>query len=727
MKLVMRAYSLGILVMLAACEGPAGPPGDTGPQGAEGDQGPPGQVGTTGDTGEPGEDGLTPWWTAAKVDIDVVDLTVTATTATVTFTLDDQPGSGGAALDRTGRLTQDAVAVSFVLGQLAIDTAGEPGTYAAYTTRIVDGIAQASAESIEDNFQTISVAQGRYRYTFAAPLTNFDPGRTQTVVASARRTRDGVTATDRDSASVRPDGGTLVTRTVAEDVRCNACHGALAAHAERYDAVEQCVVCHSPETRDRRGASLDFRTMVHKIHRGAALPSVVAGARYEVGARDYSTVQFPQSIERCDACHGGAQGDFWQRKPSVASCGSCHDDLAFEDPTSPGMTRHAYGVTDSSPCQVCHPANPVGIKPVTTSHLDPSFDTSQQLVLTIDPIATVPPGTAPSFTFRVTVNGQPRDILAAPLGSLRATMVGPNRDFTTYWTVGTTSNPFVQATIQGGGRTGTLTAVDATRGSFQYTFPSTIAVPLGATGSFTMAMEGAINTTSPRYAATSPTRAFAVTDSVEVPRRAIIDPAKCNSCHYDLTFHGGGRRGAEYCATCHNPENANADRIARLEGSTVLAESVDFRVMIHKIHAGETLSQPYFLGGNPSPTPANPSGTMENFGEVRYPRSRAECTACHLPGTYGLPAAAGRAPSILQELTCTEAPSADTDSYCTNPFWTVSQRFQLAPETSVCTSCHDQPHVTVHAQLNTLVGGAESCATCHGAGRAYDVTVVHAQ
>jgi OmcA/MtrC family decaheme c-type cytochrome len=261
---------------------------------------------------------------------------------------------------------------------------------------------------------------------------------------------------------------------------------------------------------------------------------------------------------------------------------------------------------------------------------------------------------------------------------------------------------------------------------FSYTFPPTITLPANATGSYTMGMEGYLNSASPRFTFTAPLRAFAVTDTVAQSRRQIIDPAKCDGCHYDLVFHGGNRRGAAYCVMCHSPENSNADRMPRLEGTTVLAESADFRVMIHKIHAGEELSQSYVLGtGTPNATTGVSS--THAFDETRYPRARSECTACHLPDTFGLPAAQGRTQSVLQELTCLEDPAADTNTGCQSPNWVVSQTFRLPPETSVCTSCHDDTHVAVHAMLNTLTGGAEACATCHGPGKTHDVAVVHAK
>jgi OmcA/MtrC family decaheme c-type cytochrome len=53
----------------------------------------------------------------------------------------------------------------------------------------------------------------------------------------------------------------------------------------------------------------------------------------------------------------------------------------------------------------------------------------------------------------------------------------------------------------------------------------------------------------------------------------------CNRCHDPLALHGGGRIEVEYCVTCHNPGSADADS----------TNSVDMKVLIHKLHRGASL------------------------------------------------------------------------------------------------------------------------------------------
>lgn len=522
----------------------------------------------------------------------------------------------------------------------------------------------------------------------------------------------------------------MVTRDVAATARCASCHGSLDAHEERFDAVEQCVVCHGAGSTDPvSGNSLDLRVMVHKIHRGESLPSVVRGGTYALadrdgGVHDYSTVVYPQPVARCDSCHGGASSAAWNTNPTRAACVSCHDDVSFEVTTPPNMVAHSTGpAADDSQCAGCHLPT-TGTAPILPLHLDPTLDHSTDLGLAIQPIASAVPGNPLTIQFRVTVNGAPRDIVTSPLALLRAYVAGPNSDFTQTWLVGSQTTAYLQATIQGTSVLpgGTLTAIDAANGLFQYTFPVAMAIPPTATGSYTVGLEGRLSATVPSYTAVSVTRPFAVTDPVAVPRRAIVDQAKCENCHFEVTHHGASR-GIATCVLCHNPATVD-DRVSRYESSTIRAESIDFRVLIHRIHTGPSATSPYLLGTFP-PTTANPDGAMRDFASMRLPRSSAACESCHLPGTYRLPASTGRAPTVARELTCTEAPATDADSFCQSPNWVQSAVFTTPPETAACTSCHDSPYAAAHATLNTTSGGVEACTTCHGPSRAFDVDLVH--
>src|SRR5262245_45037455 len=188
-----------VAMLLVACEGPPGPAGPTGDPGSDGSDGTNGDAGPKGDPGGP-----SPWLTQPGVAVTVTGLTIGATDATITFTLGD---SHGAALDRTGHLTDGTVDLAFVLAQPAENADGPPAQYAAYTTRTVTSpitgntATQATTEN-SGAFTALDVTHGTYAYTFAAPLTGFDATKTQTALAVAVRTQQGAQAFDRALFSV---------------------------------------------------------------------------------------------------------------------------------------------------------------------------------------------------------------------------------------------------------------------------------------------------------------------------------------------------------------------------------------------------------------------------------------------------------------------------------------------------------------------------------------------
>jgi OmcA/MtrC family decaheme c-type cytochrome len=724
----MRFWSAALLCLGLAVVGCEGPPGEDGAPGTPGTPGNPGQdaepgtPGEDGQTGPQGEPGKNTYLTGPGLQLTLQDVQIVDKKVRVTFRITD---GAGVSLDRTGKYTEGAVSLRTSLSWLDVTPEGEPGQYTAYTTRIQDSpvTGQSAVQAAADDggtFTEVDFDEGIYQYEYKTEVEVVDPMKTHTLHLWATRTFEEVVYPAEVVHHFLPAGGEpTVKRDIVRTDACNQCHGPLKAHEGARRDVEGCITCHSEQTTDPdTGNTVDFTVMVHKIHRGKNLPSVKNGIPYEIigfmqGVHDYSTVGYPQELQRCDTCHTGSQGKIWQEKPTRKSCGSCHDDVSFVDPPPMGQTLHVGGeMADDSKCTVCHPTTG-GLEGISTKHLTALTDPmSPQMLVEILTVEKTAPGEQPEIVFNVKKDGAPYDILATPMTRLQVTVAGPTTDYASFW----------QNTVQGSGATGTLTAEG---GNYRYKMATPI--PLMATGSYGIGMEGYIQpggAAGPRYAIPNPVTHVAVTDAQPEPRREIVDSALCNNCHFKLTAHGGNRNSPQYCTFCHNPNQPGDERIERFEGKTVEATSLDMRHFIHRIHMGEELTvKPYILGGFPAPTKVNPAGTPIDFGEVRFPGDRKACWTCHKDESYMLPLPAGSLASKMQTLACVEDPLADADAYCDQRV--VQAETFLQPETSACTGCHDAKAVVAHAETNTTMSGAEACATCHGPGKDFDVQRVH--
>jgi OmcA/MtrC family decaheme c-type cytochrome len=725
-----RAAGFGLLLSAAlaflGCEGPAGPDGFAGPAGPPGPAGEAGPSGPPGQTGDAGASGRNAYLVGPGLQLEIKSAAIDGkSVATVRFHITD---GGGLPLDRQGLYTEGAVNASFVLAWLDQTAGGQALQYTSYTTAIetssITNMSAVQAAADQNGaFSDVDPAQGLYDYTFGTPIMVADGTRTHTVGVWASRDFQGATYVADALYDFLPAGGAVVVqRDIVETTACNACHNPLSAHGGDRRDVRLCVLCHSPQTTDAdTGNTVDFKVMVHKIHQGASLPSVLGGAPYQIigymgHVDDYSTVVFPQDLGRCVACHQGKQADNWKNIPSRAACGSCHDRTSFgPTPVPQGFLAHQGGPqADDTKCGVCHPPA-AGLAGVATVHLTPATDpASPKLTLSIVSVAKTAPGGTPELVFTAALDGAPIDLLASPLPRLVVTVAGPTTDYASFW----------QDTVQGTGAAGSL-LLEGAVGTYRYVFASPM--PAGAAGTYAFALEGYAQPggpTGPQFAAPNPIAFAAVTDAAPVPRRKIVDAAQCNACHDQLAAHGGTRREVQYCAFCHNPNKANDQRVARFEVPVTTAQSVDFKVLIHKIHMGDALTQqPYVIGGYPGPAPSNPAGTPLDFGAVRYPGDRTACATCHAGATYTLPLAPTALPSLSEVLACTD-PSPNPADYCQNRV--VSAQTYTPPTTATCTGCHDAPYVLAHAQTNTASSGVEGCAACHGPKAQWDVQRVHA-
>jgi len=328
-------------------------------------------------------------------------------------------------------------------------------------------------------------ADGSYRYTWATPIPatylaplndtpSFGPEDgeltgtallngtyTLALYMSWDYTLDGASKRDSDDTVfdfLVGSGGTIASREVVGQDNCNRCHTDLQAHGGRRKEVTLCLMCHTAGAEDKNdaggtitpGATIEFKSMVHKIHTGEHLPSVLGVATNPDGSRnyaatpvplefvggsgtvhDYSGVAFPawpnglvamprdqgytalsstaKALEdtirtgpsNCIVCHGDpdgsgpvaapAQGDLYKAQPSRQSCGACHDDVHWgQNYTANGQTMPAQA--NNSNCILCHEdsGNPLAVE---DAHLHPLLDSSFNPGLNIDISSLVEAGT----------------------------------------------------------------------------------------------------------------------------------------------------------------------------------------------------------------------------------------------------------------------------------------------------------------------------------------------
>ena len=677
---------------------------------------------------------------------------------------DDRP------LDREGRMTQGAVTTSFTIAYLPTETRidGEAVLpYSNYITRTVmsaDGMRSATQPGSDSagTWTAVDPDDGVYRYAFDTVLPDAYPAdKTHTIALYATRTFDEVRYVSNATTSFRPDGMPVTqTRSLVTNDACNTCHTPLSAHGGARQDVVLCQTCHARGYEDPdSGNTLDFENMVHRIHRGANLPSVRAGGSYEiVGFRntvhDYSTIHFPQDIRNCDTCHQGPDGQRWNTEPTRAACGSCHDDLWFEPGDPPaGMRLHPGGDRpDDDRCTVCHEPTEPALSPIVERHFTKFQLPSAVDIEARDVAATMTASRQIQLDFTIVVNGMPRDILATPLTSLSAVVAGPTTDylFNTSFTLTSAS-------------AGTLAAIDAPAGRFRWTSAATVdtiaanaaadplrgVAGLTASGSWAIGLQATLRTNGPAstttctgtstatctaptpeggrwgcvsglctaqydYAALNPVAYFAITDTTVVTRRQVVIDDNCNACHEQLFLHGGGRNNAEYCAMCHNSTFDTIDRMPVPTGTQVVTRSLSLANFVHRVHTGEQGVSPAVYWGPRPASPINAGGNPVDLGEVRFPADRRACDRCHVDMSTA---------TDIETLQARRAPR----TRLINDTRTILETYTIGATASACTGCHDQPASIAHAETMTTALGGEACLACHGAGSTFGVDVVHAR
>jgi OmcA/MtrC family decaheme c-type cytochrome len=159
----------------------------------------------------------------------------------------------------------------------------------------------------------------------------------------------------------------------------------------------------------------------------------------------------------------------------------------------------------------------------------------------------------------------------------------------------------------------------------------------------------------------------------------IAATANCNRCHDPLGLHGGNRREVQYCVTCHNPGSTDPN-----SGNTV-----NFKVMIHKIHMGANLpsvqeGNPYYIIGY--------RNSVNDYSDVHFPQDVRNCWNCHAGSATGtdLQYPAGKDYSLT--------------------LTSQGDNWAQYPSQAACGSCHDAVDFSQHAGGQT---DDSNCSSCH--------------
>ncbi len=774
-----RAAAFLLSLLIAGCSGSTGP---AGPAGTAGAVGPPVPSAPTGPVTALNVS------TATEITATITSVTVPATPAAakpvIKFLLLNQVGqplSGLTAADlgfAVAKLVPSEAQLLPVPPQTVAPTPQISSQWQSYiyTTAVpapatvppalpVIGTTPQPQATVEAGSSGIFIdnGDGTYQYTFAKdiskdPAVTYDSTLTHRVGFEIR----GLAPANSPVYTFQPSTGAttgITSREIVDDKTCTNCHMKLAFHGGARTEVQYCVMCHNPSSIDpSSGNSLDFKIMFHKIHMGVNLPTVQAGGHYDIfgfmhSISDYSAIVFPTGdLRTCYTCHNVAnsatpQTVNWQNVPSKEACGSCHDNVNFQ--TGANHSAANLGNLTDGDCATCHGATSTvnnGSLQVAAAHVMPIRQWGKQFAYNVKSVSV---STAASkVTFSVTdptIAGHVWNILTDepftyctpnaannPQGTVTNVGMLFAWSSTDYTNTGSSAmseaQPFNNTVFCGTNPAGPPVANGD--GTFTSTFPP---IPAGLTGSAGLLMDGVLahdfnDGNGPTEIPVTSVVAYApITDPTAVPRRDVVDVAKCDVCHDQLNGHGGNRiDSVQACTFCHNPNATDIAARAAAKPPVTAAnapdgmteEPIDFKYMVHALHDGNlraAAGAPYVVYHR---------GSFDDFRVITpYPGKLNNCLACHLAGTY-----------YPQDPASSSSLATTVDSNNNS----VSPAGQLAMTTAaaVCSACHVSATEKAHMMQNggsfsavknaaSQVVSGETCVVCHSAGAIADVAVVH--
>jgi OmcA/MtrC family decaheme c-type cytochrome len=234
---------------------------------------------------------------------------------------------------------------------------------------------------------------------------------------------------------------------------------------------------------------------------------------------------------------------------------------------------------------------------------------------------------------------------------------------------------------------------------------------------------------------------FLLGNSSTLAPHEVVTRDNCNQCHVNLQAHGGMRRDTRLCQLCHTA--GAEDKNDATAGGTP-GVSIDFKVMIHKLHNGAHLPSVNGVATNDdgtrnyaaTPQPYQLVGfgdAIHDFSEVHYP-VWPNLTS-NMPKDFGYSALTSGQKTQEDNIrggatTCLKC-HGDPDATGPLPAPAQGDLYKLQPSQNACGSCHDdirwdKPYTSNQQTMPEQVSGNQACNACHASdGTALAVSDAH--
>ncbi|GIU10410.1 hypothetical protein TUM4445_17890 [Shewanella sp. MBTL60-112-B2] len=676
---------------------------------------------------------------------------------------------------------------------------------------IPEGFNHLAGDQIQANIETscktecIEVLEhGTYRYTFSKALSEYEQ-------IEAVNTEFNAELTHRVTLELKPtstfSAATLVNThydfvpaldraAEADETRnlvdlqesCIRCHSddydsaasKLMLHGSKRIEIENCVVCHTTYSGDpETGATIDFGSMLHRIHDGTYLMAGYGGS-----VHDYTGTTFPTDMGNCQTCHineehSPAQAENFQFHRQEA-CASCH--MAEFNPvdnaewlTPPGESKdrgfvgnyfHYYatpeldgvegadvrGVFENQSCSSCHAddSNPQGAAIFHMAKVNETIDVREQYAYELSNGVFDPQAGTLEFTLTwereqaphedSAINGfwiniQAFDGVEFVMGPRPSSgPLGRSESRISMNLAGLESNEYLTATIEGNAITYTISGITSDSIHTQI-------VELGQgfiDGKLMVCAQGSERVPAPtttidcehlesdpynfELAVKGNKASFSVDGSSIANRPIVASEEKCAACHGEQADFSishiakyADRAPDNSCGTCHSAEPNTAINLA--DGSCVACHN-STGAPGHKYYDfSQGFDFKVMIHG------------IHSDNRAKYTSGNGRDKA---QGDITYPTDPADCAACHDQGQLTLAGLADTPP-------TLSKDGTYSPTVAACASCHaptaeGNNAVISHFESNGGVYqgsdgsyqlGGESCATCHAEGKSFGVDKVH--